>query len=84
MIFSRFADKDFQILITNYNKDDFYFDVSITDGINRTLYTRWSKKCGLLNVNGEASYLTLKKLNILDDLVNNEIKKEEMENKNND
>lgn len=59
---ARYLSKDFQITISNYSKEDNFFNISFTDEVGRTLYTTWSKSTGFLNCTGSASYITLAKL----------------------
>ena len=75
-IFAQFVADDFQITISNYSKESVYFNIAITDEIERTLFTTWSKNSGFLNCEGQASYKTLRTLQKIDALIELELDEE--------
>ena len=70
-ILHKYCGKDFQITLSNYTKENDFFNISFTDELSRTLFTTWSKKHGFLNCEGLANYQTLRKLLKLDEEVSN-------------
>ena len=69
-ILAQFVANNFQITLSNYNKESNFFNIAFTDDVERTLNTTWSKSSGFLNCEGQASYNTLRKLQKIDALVN--------------